>query len=101
MKKWGTILLAIWLVATGLVALLNLSFNYSATILALLAVAAGVLILIEGRRVRLSRRLGLLLLSIYLIAAGLVTLLSIRFSRSDIVLALIAIAAGVLLFMER
>ncbi len=101
MKKWGTILLAIWLVATGLVALLNLSFNYSATILALLAVAAGVLILIEGRRVRLGRRLGLLLLSIYLIAAGLVSLLSIRFSRSDIVLALIAIAAGVLLFMER
>jgi hypothetical protein len=42
----GTLLLAIWLIATGLIALLKVSFARSSTVLNVLAVAAGILILL-------------------------------------------------------
>ncbi len=43
-RNIGTLLLAIWLVLTGLVPLLNLGFSGLGTLMAILAVAAGVLI---------------------------------------------------------
>lgn len=45
-RNIGMLLLAIWLVLTGLVPLLNLSFSGSGTLMAILAIAAGVLILV-------------------------------------------------------
>lgn len=45
-KNLGMLLLAIWLIISGLVPLLNLSFEGLGTLLAVLAVAAGGLILI-------------------------------------------------------
>jgi hypothetical protein len=44
----GMLLLALWLVLTGLVPLLNLSFSGLGTVMAILAIAAGVL-LVVGR----------------------------------------------------
>ncbi len=43
-KNLGTLLLGSWLVVTGLVPLLNLSFTGLGTLMAILAIAAGVLI---------------------------------------------------------
>lgn len=100
-RNLGMILLAVWLILTGLLPLLNLSFPASATILAILAIAAGVLFLMEGRRTRLSKNLGMLLLAIWLIVSGLLPLLNINFPASGIVLALLAVAAGVLLLIRR
>lgn len=45
-QNLGMLLLAIWLILTGLIALLSFSFQGLGLIMALLAVAAGVLILI-------------------------------------------------------
>ena len=45
-RSIGMLLLAIWLVLTGLVPLLNLSFSGLGTLMAILAVAAGALIAI-------------------------------------------------------
>ena len=45
-KNLGMLLLAIWLILGGLIPLLNLSFSGASTIMAILAIAAGVLILI-------------------------------------------------------
>jgi hypothetical protein len=45
-KNLGMLLLAIWLILGGLIPLLNLSFSGLGTFMAILAVAAGVLILI-------------------------------------------------------
>jgi hypothetical protein len=45
-RNLGMLLLAIWLILSGLMPLLNLSFSGVGTIMAILAVAAGVLILI-------------------------------------------------------
>jgi hypothetical protein len=44
-KNLGMLLLGIWLIITGLVPLLNLSIEGLGTIMAVLALAAGVLIL--------------------------------------------------------
>jgi hypothetical protein len=45
-KNIGLLLLAIWLILTGLIALFSLSFNGLGIIMGLLAIAAGIFILI-------------------------------------------------------
>ena len=45
-KSLGMLLLGIWLVATGLLPLFHPSFSGLGTIMAILAIAAGVLILV-------------------------------------------------------
>jgi uncharacterized protein YhhL (DUF1145 family) len=46
-RKFGPILLGFWLIVWGMVPLLGISFPYSGPVLNLLAIAAGVLILID------------------------------------------------------
>jgi hypothetical protein len=46
-KSWGIVLLAIWLILNGLIDLLKINFPASGVILALLALAAGILLLIN------------------------------------------------------
>jgi hypothetical protein len=45
-RNLGMLLLAIWLMLGGLMPLLNLSFSGAGTVMAIIAIAAGVLILI-------------------------------------------------------
>jgi hypothetical protein len=45
-RNLGMLLLAIWLILGGLMPLLNLSFSGAGTIMGILAIAAGVLILV-------------------------------------------------------
>jgi hypothetical protein len=45
-RNIGMLLLAVWLVLTGLIPVLNLSFSGLSTVMAVLAIAAGVLILV-------------------------------------------------------
>jgi hypothetical protein len=45
-KNVGMLLLAVWLIVTGLIPLLNLSFSGLGIIMAILAIAAGALILV-------------------------------------------------------
>ena len=104
----GILLLAIWLIASGLLPLLNLSIPASGTILALLAVAAGVLILVRPARLgagsgamRLAGSWGIPLLAIWLIITGLLPLLSISIPAIGTLLALLAVAAGVLMLLRR
>jgi hypothetical protein len=47
------------------------------------------------------RDLGLLLLSIWLILTGLITILHLSFTGEDILMAVLAIAAGILLLLRR
>jgi hypothetical protein len=46
-KNLGMLLLAIWLIITGLLPFLQINFANMGSILAVLAIAAGVLILLE------------------------------------------------------
>jgi hypothetical protein len=43
-RNLGMLLLGVWLILTGLISLLSLSFNGLGTLMAVLALAAGVLI---------------------------------------------------------
>jgi hypothetical protein len=45
-RSIGMLLLAIWLILTGLIPLLNFSFSGMGTAMAILAIAAGVLVLV-------------------------------------------------------
>ena len=45
-RNVGMLLLAAWLIVTGIVPLLNLSFSGLGTVMAILAIAAGVLIVV-------------------------------------------------------
>ena len=96
MKNLGIILLAIWLIALGALALFTIGIASAGMLLAILAIAAGVPILWDLRGTRLNNNLGMLLLGIYLILWGVLPLLSISFPSSDLILYLLAIAAGVL-----
>lgn len=98
-KSPATIALSVWLIAIGLLPLLHLTFPASDVILALLAIAAGVLLILgPGRQ---TRKLGVFTLAAWLIATGLLPLLKISFPAADIILTLMAIAAGVLLLLGR
>lgn len=100
MKDLGILLLSLWLIATGVLSLVPITVPAGAMILALLAVVAGLLLLLERKRIRLSNP-GNLVLGIWLIAAGLLPVLNISFPARDEILALLAIAAGVLLLLRR
>jgi hypothetical protein len=45
-RNLGMLLLALWLILTGLIPLLNLSFSGLSTLMSILALAAGILIVI-------------------------------------------------------
>ena len=45
-RNWGLLLLAVWLVLTGLIPLLAINITRSGTFMNILAVAAGVLLLL-------------------------------------------------------
>ncbi len=101
MRNLAIILLAIWLIASGLLPLLNVSIPSSDVILAVLAVAAGVLLLLNRGEFRLPRNLGVLLLGVWLILAGALPLLSISFPSREVVPGVLAAAAGVLILLKR
>ncbi len=46
-RKYGPIVLAVWLIASGALALTGASVPYSGPVLAILMIAAGVLILMD------------------------------------------------------
>ena len=98
--RLGMFLLAIWLILTGLITLTNLNIPSGQLILDIIAIVTGILILMEIRAMP-GRNLGRLLLAIYLILIGLLSLLSITFPASATVLAVLAVAAGVLLLIGR
>jgi hypothetical protein len=45
-RNIGMLLLALWLILTGVIPLLNLSFSGQGTVMAIIAIAAGVLIVV-------------------------------------------------------
>lgn len=45
-RSIGLLLLAVWLILTGVIPLINLSFTYLSTMMAVLAIAAGILIIV-------------------------------------------------------
>ena len=98
-RNLGTILLAIWLILTGLLPLVTIQIPGAELVLAILAIAAGVLLLVRPGSI--SRTLGVILLCAWLILSGLVAITSLAIPGGAVVLGLLAIAAGILILLGR
>ena len=101
MRRWAVPVLAIYLIATGLLMLIKINVPSASLILSILAIAAGILLLVGGAQIRLQRNLGVILLAIWLILVGILPLANITFPSQEIILGLLGIAAGVLLILRR
>lgn len=101
MQNLTMVLLAAWLILTGLASLLNIRLPYLDLVLPLLAVAAGVLLLVGGRRVKLGGRAAITLLAVYLVVSGALSLLAIQIPAAGLLAGALAIASGVLLLLKR
>jgi hypothetical protein len=97
----GFILLGVWLVLSAVVALLPLRVRGLGTVLALLELGAGVLLLIVARTRSISRYPGVILLSIWLIVNGVLGLVAFNLPGLGTVLAILAVAAGFFILLER
>jgi len=99
-ERLGMFLLAIWLILTGLVSLNIFAIPAGETVLAIIAIVAAILIFLEIRAVP-GKNLGRLLLAVWLVLIGLISLLGVQFSARDIIMGVIALVAGVLLLIGR
>lgn len=96
-KRLTYIVLSIFLILTGLSAFLP-GLGSLGMVISILAIAAGVLILISMPGG--ARSIGWILAAIYLIARGLIGLVGFRFNGIDVVMAVLALAAGILLLLR-
>jgi hypothetical protein len=101
MRKWANILLGIWLVLTGLVHLGGVSFAKSGIILPILGIVVGILFFIADRSEKLVAQIGSVLLGIWLVTGGLVSFFHIHFAGSSVIIAALAVAAGVAVMITR
>ncbi len=95
----GMLLLGIWLILSGLLPLLGVSFSGVGIIMTVLAIAAGVLILIALNWGKITKNIGKLLLGIFLILTGLSTVAGI--AAGAMVAPILAIVAGIFILIER
>jgi hypothetical protein len=101
MKRLAIIILGAWLILRGLVALADLSFHGSATILAVMAVVAGALLIIADWSEKFSAHIADFVLGLWLILAGIVPLFNIHFRGSHAVFEVIGVLAGVLIILSK
>jgi hypothetical protein len=106
----GAILLSVWLILTGLVGLTAIEVQGLGMILAILAIGAGIALLLPMTgRVSAGRasasfvfpRLGAIFLAIWLFFTGLFPLANLNFPQSTVLMPLLALAAGVLILLGR
>ena len=104
-KNAGMVLLAIWLILTGLIGLFGLSFANMALLMGLLALIAGVVIVVQSgnllRGRQSNRKVGWVFLGIWLILTGLLALIDFTFEGQVLLMGLLALAAGVLILLDR
>lgn len=92
----GWVLAAIYLILLGLTGIVDIGFDGLGTVMAVLAIAAGVVLLISWPG--FSHHIGFLLFCVWLILVGLVGLVSL--SGLGIVIAIVAISSGILMILN-
>jgi hypothetical protein len=95
----GMFVLAIWLVAQGLVSLFRVNNPTVLLALPILAILSGVLLLLRIRDSKPAVNLGFLLLSVWLILTGMIPLLNVGSLEISLVLAVLGLAAGILILV--
>ena len=98
-KRIALIVLSVWLILTGLFSLTGAGFTGAGLILSFLAIGAGVLILLQGDS--WPARIGMILLGVWVVARGLLGVVDVSVQGIGTIMDLLAIAAGVLILVER
>ena len=98
-KKLGMLLLGILLIALGVLSIVAMSVSGLGLILNIFAIVTGVVIIIALGRVSGALEIGMLLLGIWLVLWGLFPLIDVSFSGLGVLLAVLAIASGVLILI--
>ncbi len=99
-ERLGMICLAVWLILVGLMPWIGMSLPFLSEIAMILAIAAGIFILIALKRGRTVAWWGMLLLGIWLIASAVIPLLDISFPAEGIILALMEVVSGILILIR-
>lgn len=100
MKNYGLLLLGVWLAGRSGLDLLGVSFPYQKLVLQILALVAGSLLILNEFKARLES-MGTLLLGIWLAAGAAMALSGYGFASSKLVMAVLALVAGVLLILRK
>ncbi|MDD5369127.1 MAG: hypothetical protein PHQ40_08580 [Anaerolineaceae bacterium] len=98
-NNFGLIVFAVWVIAKGIIELFRLNIPSMGLILPILAIFAGVLLLLRIRDSKAVINLGFLFLSVWLILTGTVPLLGVTFPEMAIGMAVLGLAAGVFLLI--
>ena len=96
----GFLLLSIWLILTGLIALITLRVTGLSVIMSLLELGAGIMLFVGARGRNLGRYPGILLLGIWLVISGLLGLITFSMTGLGTILGLLALVAGLLILLD-
>ena len=98
-ESFGTVLLGIWLILTGLFALLPVYIPAVVDVLPLAALVAGILLLVTSAS--LPRSIGIFLLALWLILKGLMPYLLISLPYRGGLTDILAVVAGILILVRK
>jgi len=96
-KRTGRILLGIFLILLGVLPQFNIPILALVIVLGVLSFAAGVVLFTDLPRTDYTSNLGILLLSAWLVVQGIFIIFDLNFVAANIILAVLAIAAGIVL----
>lgn len=100
MKYYGLLVLGLWLIAGHLPELFNIHFSHEKIILTWLALIAGILLSVNELKAKLES-IGTFALGIWLITGSLMSLFRFSFPSSQIIMAVLATVAGLLLIFKK
>lgn len=100
MRDIALFILAVWMIAQGVLALTAFHFPYEKQLLPLLALTAGIVLLMYVIKTKIAN-LGLLLLSLWLILRSSLYLFHYSFPYSDMVVAILGVVSGVVLMIRK
>jgi hypothetical protein len=100
-ERLGMIFLAVWLILVGLMPFIGMGVPFASEITIVLAILAGVLLLVGMKGRKTAAKFGIVLLAIWLIVSAAISLLGIMFPASGIILAVLAVISGILILAGR
>lgn len=93
----GNLLLGVWLILTGVIGLFSFSFRGINLVMIFISLAVAVMLVLPHQDNRPLISMGMLMLVVVLMTRGLLALLNTSFPGANVVLSVIATAAGFLL----
>jgi hypothetical protein len=100
-ERLGMIFLAVWLILVGLMPLVGMVLPFSSEITIVLAILAGVFLLVGMKGRKIAAKLGMVLVAIWLIASAVIPLLGIMIPGAGLILAVLAVVSGILILVGR